>query len=480
MLEAFRGNPEELPNDWLDRFKDVTDLQNLDDREKLVCARLMMKGNAANWYSAHKQQITTFAEFESHFLSRFADDSLSIANALFGRFQHNNENVRVYADSIFNLHDRLQLAEKPLPECVLTNHFVNGMQQDLREKVMSRRPKNLQDAIDDAVFLEQCLNNEARARRPFSQHPTPAQNTYQGNKPSYQKNNDRPFNNGNKFGSNRPQHAPQPAGQNKENYGQNRPQPAPYKDPKDDIINDLSRKLNDLKIEFSQAETRPLVHQNFFEMETTEEHISNLPKHDPKIIADLRDTYMTLYNAYAAKPQPQDSFACLNYLEASNEDLGIADLPPLDNPTINKYLDDIKELIASAARILKLRDTSASYAAGYDIYAEKRKPEENKEEWVKRPNNLGQDAFDPQDAMQEPPAPPQPQPRRAPVPPVPPPPQPQPQPHVPPAPQQHHPQHPAPSSRPRAAAPAPAAAPRAPGSPQSIGFPRPAWTLLTS
>ena len=36
------------------------------------------------------------------------------------------------------------------------------------------------------------------------------------------------------------------------------------------------------------------------------------------------------------------------YLEASSEDMGIADLAPLDNPTVNKYLDDIKDVVASA------------------------------------------------------------------------------------------------------------------------------------
>ncbi len=272
MIEPFRGNADDVPTDWLDRFRDVTDLQNLDDREKLVCARLLMKGNAANWYSAHKHKISSLAEFEAQFLGRFADDSLSIANALFGRFQNNNESVRVYADSILNLHDRLQMAENPLPECVLTNHFVNGLSPDLKEKVMSRRPKNLQDAIEDAVFLEQCLNNDARARRPFSQNQGQTPNNYQqGQKPAYNKNSDRPYahnQNNNKF-NNKPHNAQPPSGQNKENWGQHRPNVdnRPNKDPKDDIINDLSKKLADLRIEFSQAETRPSMHHLHLMME---------------------------------------------------------------------------------------------------------------------------------------------------------------------------------------------------------------------
>lgn len=127
IIESFRGHPDEVPNEWLDRFNDVADLQIKDDREKLVCARLMMKGNAANRYSAHWMSICTWADFESHFLSCFAENGLSIANALFGRFQNNNETARVYADSILNMHDRLQLVENPLPQCVLTNQFINGL-----------------------------------------------------------------------------------------------------------------------------------------------------------------------------------------------------------------------------------------------------------------------------------------------------------------------------------------------------------------
>ena len=170
-IKPFRGYLDEVPHDWLNRFRNVTDLHNVEDKKRLVCARLLMKGNAAIWYLAHKQQIKTYADFEDQFLRRFADDSWYIANALLGRYQYNNETVRVYANRILHLHDRLQMIEAPLPECVLTIHFLNGLLPKLKEKVMSRRPKNLQDAIDDAVFLEQCMNSDARARQPFSQIP---------------------------------------------------------------------------------------------------------------------------------------------------------------------------------------------------------------------------------------------------------------------------------------------------------------------
>jgi hypothetical protein len=70
MTKPFTGCSDEVPNDWLDRYRNVTDLHNLGDKERLVCARLLMKGNAAIWYSAHKQQIKTYADFEDQFLRR--------------------------------------------------------------------------------------------------------------------------------------------------------------------------------------------------------------------------------------------------------------------------------------------------------------------------------------------------------------------------------------------------------------------------
>ena len=462
MIEPFRGNSDEVPNDWLDRFRDATDLHNLEDNERLVCARLLMKGNAANWYSAHKQQIKTYADFEDQFLGRFADDSLSIANALFGRFQYNNETVRVYADSILNLHDRLQRTEAPLPECVLTNHFVSGLMPDLKEKVMYRRPKNLQDAIDDAVFLEQCMNNDAR----FSQNPSQPPNNYQQqSKPPYQKNNNRPYNQNNNS-NNRQQNALPPTGHNKEYWGQNRPlaNNQPSKDPKDDIIIDLSKKLADLRIEFSQADPRLPMHQNFVQMNDGEEEpvpSKPAPKIDPNTIAELQSHYMALYNAYAPAPQPRESFACLNYLQAEHENT--SNLPLLDNPAVNNCLSELKQLIESAARIIRSNEGHTAYTTEYDIYAEKRKTEANEDDWIKRrrPNNVGQDAFDPNEATRQPP-------RQSPPQPPPPPPQPQPppqtQPQPQPPPQQPAPQpQAAPTGRTRAPGPAPTTAPRATG-----------------
>ena len=157
-------------------------------------------------------------------------------------------------------------------ECVLTNQFINGLQPEFRDKVLARRPKSLKAAIDDAVYVEQCSCNDSRLKRPFSQNQAPhhnnynqPQNSFQPGKPP-QKNPDRNYgNNSNRRYDNKPtyvppQHVHQPpaqpyAGANKENWGSQRA-PAdnkPAKDPKDDIIGDLSKRLNDLRIQMADT-----------------------------------------------------------------------------------------------------------------------------------------------------------------------------------------------------------------------------------
>lgn len=189
MLKLFHGNPKELPKHWLDRLKSITDKHGLVAKEKLLCARLLLQGKAAIWYSAHKKSFSCWDDFQSQFLRRFAINGQAAASALLGRFQYENEPVGVYAASIHYLHDSLlQSAEKPVPDCFLKTLFINGLHPNLREKVMFRRPKTLQDAVGDAVFFEQCLHGEQHVRQPFSNTQCPpVKSNYFGKQPSYPK-----------------------------------------------------------------------------------------------------------------------------------------------------------------------------------------------------------------------------------------------------------------------------------------------------
>lgn len=84
--------------EWLDRFKDVAEMCQWEDLQKLIFARNSLEGQASSWYSAHKSKINTWADFEKLFIDRFAADSNSIANALYSRRQNQQESVRAYAD----------------------------------------------------------------------------------------------------------------------------------------------------------------------------------------------------------------------------------------------------------------------------------------------------------------------------------------------------------------------------------------------
>ncbi|BDA48963.1 hypothetical protein COCOBI_13-0730 [Coccomyxa sp. Obi] len=199
-MKPFYGEPEELPKHWLDMFNSIADKQGLGAKEKLFCARLLLRGNASIWYSVHKKSISCWDEFHSQFLGRFGLDGMAAASAFLHRFQYDNEPVGVYADSLHYLHDcLLQPDEKPMPDCLFKNHFITGLHPELREKVLFSRPKNLQDAIGDAVYFEQCLRDEQRNRRhsPHIQGP-PIKINCPGNQPFYPKttepNNYRPSN----------------------------------------------------------------------------------------------------------------------------------------------------------------------------------------------------------------------------------------------------------------------------------------------
>ena len=476
LLKPFKGTPDEVAYEWLDRFNDIAEMQEFQEKEKLIFARHLMEGSAANWYSAHKRRITCWPEFESQFLGRFAHDGLSIANAFFARYQLPNESVKAFADNLLGLHDRLQLTEGgAMPECVLKNQFINGLHHDLREKVLARRPKCLEDAIDDAVYAERNAN-DSRTQLPLSQNQAPHHNNYnqpqsnfQAGKPP-QRYNDR-SNNSNRRYDNKPAYGPpqhvnpppaQPyAGANKENWGPQRP-PAdnkPGRDPKDDIIGDLSKKLNDLRIQM--ADTDPRASMHYLDANASEE--KPLPrKLNLQEIEELQEMLQVVSTLHSKKVSPQDTPAQLHYLDACEVE---TNTPAAADPRLEALIVDLADLKNKATGATPSYENSPEI--DHDIYAEKRKPEDgspwtgHNDDWIKRrrPNNLGQDAFDPNESMQPPP---QPQPRAAPPPQhqsrpaAQPQPQPQPQ-HSAPRPEQA-----APTSRPRAAAPGPTTTTRAP------------------
>lgn len=93
--------------------------------------------------------------------------------------------MQAYAGEFLNLHDHLRIIDVRLPELMLTNQFIGGLHHVLREKVLSRKPMKVEDALNDAVYCENYMgafNMDNHLRRPM--HPAVNYHGYARNEPT--------------------------------------------------------------------------------------------------------------------------------------------------------------------------------------------------------------------------------------------------------------------------------------------------------
>ena len=235
------------------------------DAKRLIYARSHLEGQAYRWYSAHKSKIKTWSDFERLFLDRFAAKANSIATLLSQRVQLPGEPVQAYADGFLNLHDRLRIVDGPLPDSMQTNKFIGGLHHALREKVLSRGPLTVEDALSDAVYCENYMGAYlvgSHQRRPLQ--PAVDSHGYPRNVPPPRDRALRkPRHDYDQFDHN---HGAKPDAehsrlsyQDKENaHAKHQAHPShdtrpPAKDPKEHAIEELTRRVKNLRFRHFEA-----------------------------------------------------------------------------------------------------------------------------------------------------------------------------------------------------------------------------------
>ncbi|KAK9829181.1 hypothetical protein WJX72_004350 [[Myrmecia] bisecta] len=150
-IEKFQGLPGDYPQVWLDGLNDNAELYHWDDSYTLKLARAHMAGTAYTWLSANRRKLTNWDSFEQLFLERFGDDDVATAALISTRSQYRDESVNDYSDSLQALFDRVESYGEIVPTSLQVVLFTRGLRPDIKEKVLARRPQNLQAAISEAV-----------------------------------------------------------------------------------------------------------------------------------------------------------------------------------------------------------------------------------------------------------------------------------------------------------------------------------------
>ncbi|KAL3683098.1 hypothetical protein R1sor_001120 [Riccia sorocarpa] len=165
---------------WVHQLQITSKHYGWTEEEILDVASMSLRGCAATWYSAIERRLNRVRnprvrldEFHKEFADRFIGASdTNITRQILNIEQKQGENTRRYADRLQSLANRL---EDPLPDHVLRDAFVSGLQNACRTHLINRAPRTLQGAIKFAVdfqsrygernpYQESYMSTERRSR----------------------------------------------------------------------------------------------------------------------------------------------------------------------------------------------------------------------------------------------------------------------------------------------------------------------------
>ncbi|KAL3676956.1 hypothetical protein R1sor_026904 [Riccia sorocarpa] len=164
------------------------------EEEILDVASMSLRGCSATWYSAIERRLNRVRnprvrldEFHKEFADRFIGASdTNITRQILNIEQKQGENIRRYADRLQSLTNRLK---DPLPDHVLRDAFVSGLQNACRTHLINRASRTLQGAIKFAVdfqsrygernlYQESYMSTERRFRETTSKLSTQDKSEY--------------------------------------------------------------------------------------------------------------------------------------------------------------------------------------------------------------------------------------------------------------------------------------------------------------
>ncbi len=146
-LEHFYGRYSEDADAWLASFETMARIYRWNDGMKVDVFQFHLKGTALNWLLS--RNAASWAELKAAFESRFCDNYDASFSRLNSRQQGAQESVESYAESMQVLFRRLEL-----PARMQLRYFLNGLAHIYQDRVISRRPESLAQAIDEALYFE--------------------------------------------------------------------------------------------------------------------------------------------------------------------------------------------------------------------------------------------------------------------------------------------------------------------------------------
>lgn len=169
-LDPFTGAPKECIHTYFDAIERAAIIGQWTDAQRLAIAKLLLKGEAYHYLDANPdiQKETNYDTFKKALIERFEPtEALSRAlSNLMSTAQKPHETVDEYATRLKlagkkafrkGKDDTETKARKDMLDENMLAQFMRGLHKSIRRQVLSRAPKDLEEAIKTAKDEEQNL-----------------------------------------------------------------------------------------------------------------------------------------------------------------------------------------------------------------------------------------------------------------------------------------------------------------------------------
>ena len=251
VMRNFTGSSEDVHH-WVRHLEMEAASAHFDDQQLLYKACSNLTGAAASWLDTIV--LSTWSDFKVSLINRFGEQPEVIVNKLYSCRQDRSEDVASFADRFQQLTAKLTLSQNSMPNCLILRLFIDGLQSDIRTQVIVKHPLTIEQAIQDARYLEEFqsayqapLSTPPVHNRPSRNNPpnySPAVSNDRGSQDRHrQQNNHRQ----------QPQHHPQQHQQ----AGQNT-RPTAWPPRGAGKVEELQRQLERMTLQLAQLGGAPL------------------------------------------------------------------------------------------------------------------------------------------------------------------------------------------------------------------------------
>ncbi|KAL9577417.1 MAG: hypothetical protein Q9203_007469 [Teloschistes exilis] len=151
-IELYHGYPDEDISRWLISFEQLARLSRWDNQFMVDMCSLCLRGKAQEYFwSMRSRGVADYATVKHEMTARFGEIEMQLIAKLETRKQGISESVSDYADDMRRMFGKVQY-----PDVAQVHRFMHNLNDKYRDKVIDRMPRTLDEAIDSAIWFEDC------------------------------------------------------------------------------------------------------------------------------------------------------------------------------------------------------------------------------------------------------------------------------------------------------------------------------------